>query len=52
MHYKTKYTESWPIAAVDDFLEGMENVVRFDGNEGTVDRQTLTDRMQVWLFAI
>jgi L-ascorbate metabolism protein UlaG (beta-lactamase superfamily) len=52
MHYKTKYTESWPISPVDGFIEGMGNVVRFDGNEGAVDRQNLPDRMQIWLFAI
>ncbi|MGI6621085.1 MAG: MBL fold metallo-hydrolase [Bacillota bacterium] len=52
MHYKTKYIDAWPIAPIDEFIDGMENVVRFDGPEACVDKASLPDEMQVWLFAI
>lgn len=33
MHYRTETVRDWPIAKVDEFLEGFDNVVRLDYNE-------------------
>ncbi len=52
MHYKTKYIESWPIATVDDFLDSMDNVLRLDGCEATVEKGTLPDKTEVWVFKV
>lgn len=52
MHFKTKYVESWPIAPVDGFVQGMENVTRFEGNEATLDKEAFPDQMQVWVFSM
>jgi len=52
MHYKTRYIESWPIAGVDGFVEGMENVVRFDGCEASVDKRNLPGKTQIWVFTV
>lgn len=52
MHYKTRYTQDWPIAGVDEFIEGMENVIRFDGCEAYVEKANLPDKTAVWVFTI
>ncbi len=52
MHYKTKYIESWPIEGVEDFLEGMENVVELHSSQASVCKEDLPEKTQVWLFNI
>lgn len=52
MHYKTKYIESWPIATADGFLDGMDNVLHLDRSEATVEKGSLPDRAEVWVFKV
>jgi len=52
MHYKTKYIDSWPVAIVDSFLEGEENVMRLDGSECSISKADIPESTQVWVFTI
>lgn len=47
MHYRTRYAESWPIAAVDEFIRGRPGVKKLESSEVAIDRQSLPDATEV-----
>jgi len=52
MHYKTKYTKSWSIARVDEFLKGEQNVVKLGRNEVLLEKSKLPKDREIWVFEI
>ncbi|QUL99611.1 MAG: MBL fold metallo-hydrolase [Candidatus Fermentithermobacillus carboniphilus] len=52
MHYKTRYTSSWPIAAVDEFIRGEPNVKRVGGVEVNLKKGILPEKTEVWVFDV
>lgn len=52
MHYKTRYTASWPIAGVDEFLARARNVKRLGSAEIRLTAADLPDDTETWVFDI
>ncbi len=52
MHYKTETVGDWPIATVDEFLEGFDNVVRLDGNRLELAPNELPEDTTVYVFKL
>ncbi len=53
MHYKTSYIESWPIAAVDEFLSELKWKTRKIGREGiALSRDELPAEAEIWVFDV
>lgn len=51
MHFKTNYIASWPVSGPSNFLATQERV-REVGQEVNVDRWTLPERPEVWVFGV
>ena len=51
MHFKTQSIASWPISGPEEFLMGQERV-RNIGKEVDVDRWTLPEKPEVWVFSV
>jgi len=49
MHYKTKVL-GFPIASVDPFLKGKDNVRRIDSAEVEFSRDELPDEIEIWVL--
>jgi L-ascorbate metabolism protein UlaG (beta-lactamase superfamily) len=52
MHYKTETVRDWPIATVDEFLEGFDNVVRLDCNKLELTPNELPEETTVYVFKL
>ncbi len=52
MHYKTETVRDWPIATVDKFLEGFDNVVRLDCNQLELTPDELPEDTTIYVFKL
>ena len=51
MHYKTKYTASWPISGPDEFLRGQRNVRYLDTDQVDLKANALPAEQETWVFS-
>jgi len=52
MHYKTRYTSSWPISEVNEFISGQRNVKLIGGNRVDIESEKLPDRTEIWVLEV
>jgi len=52
MHYKTRYTASWPISGPEEFLQSQRNVRYLGTDEVDLMRNALPAEQEAWVFSI
>lgn len=52
MHYKTETVRDWPIAKVDEFVEGLDNVVKLDCSTLKLAPDALPEETTVYVFEL
>lgn len=53
MHYKTEYTENWPIASLDEFLKLVKNfkVVKLESSTLKISKDKLPKTTEIWVLS-